>query len=228
MSKQKETIRVIGDVHGKYKEYLKIAKVSSFSIQVGDLGFNYDVLENLNSNNHCVIAGNHDNYDIVSDYPHFLGDYGSARLVGSEYETSFFYVRGAPSIDALGRVKHFILTGQKSWWDQEEISKSLWDDIKAEYSAAKPKAMITHDCPREIVHMLSSPGFLQTLGWFAYQEFRTQRLLQELYEIHQPDIWFFGHYHKNFQKKYGNTKFVCLNELCWADVNFNWEIINMG
>ena len=57
------------------------------------------------------MAGNHDNYDTIPNYPHYLGDCGFHTLNGTE----FFYLRGAYSIDRDSR------TIGVDWWAQEEI-----------------------------------------------------------------------------------------------------------
>ena len=38
----KPYLRIIGDVHGHYDRYVKLAKKARHSIQLGDLGFDYD------------------------------------------------------------------------------------------------------------------------------------------------------------------------------------------
>jgi hypothetical protein len=55
---------------------------------------------------------------------------------------------------------------------------------------------------------------LQYIGANArvYQN-STNWALNELYNIHQPKIWIHGHYHVSKNTVYGDTKFVCLNEL---------------
>jgi hypothetical protein len=37
--------------------------------------------------------------------------------------------------------------------------------------------------------------------------------LQELYNIHQPKLWIFGHWHRSKTIQHGKTKFMCLDEL---------------
>ena len=118
MYKYTNSIRVLSDVHCKYDEYLNIIKKCDYSIQLGDLGFDYSVLNNVDSKLHKVIPGNHESYDKIFDCPHTLGDFGQRTLNGID----FFFVRGSVSIDCLPRVKHYILTGEKTWWYEEELS----------------------------------------------------------------------------------------------------------
>jgi hypothetical protein len=40
-----------------------------------------------------------------------------------------------------------------------------------------------------------------------------RKLLQELFNIHQPKKWFFGHYHQSWSMTINGTDFRCLNEL---------------
>jgi hypothetical protein len=50
---------------------------------------------------------------------------------------------------------------------------------------------------------------------------RTSQALQSMLEIHQPDIWIFGHYHvaREFQTLKYETKFVCVPELGTYDLD---------
>jgi predicted phosphodiesterase len=41
----------------------------------------------------------------------------------------------------------------------------------------------------------------------------TSSLAQQMYTIHKPDLWIFGHHHKSFDETIGGTRFICLNEL---------------
>ena len=71
-------IRIIGDVHQYYDSYFSLAEECEYSLQVGDMGFNYEPLKQLDSNNHKFIGGNHDNYDTYNSCSHVIeSDYGS-------------------------------------------------------------------------------------------------------------------------------------------------------
>jgi Icc-related predicted phosphoesterase len=146
---------------------------------------------------HLIIGGNHDNYDIFHTYPHFLSDYG---YVVDFNGIDFFYYRGAYSIDRQYR------TIGIDWWANEEVKIEGFMKARELYRQIKPDIMITHDCPEFMV--------LQYIGANArvYQN-STNWALNELYNIHQPKIWIHGHYHVSKTTVYGDTKFVCLNEL---------------
>jgi predicted phosphodiesterase len=194
------SITIIGDVHGKYDRYHKIIRQTEYhpyTVQLGDFGFKYDTLKNVDHTKHLIIGGNHDNYDICHTYPHFLSDYG---YVVDFNGIDFFYYRGAYSIDRQYR------TIGIDWWANEEVKIEGFMKARELYRQIKPDIMITHDCPEFMV--------LQYIGANArvYQN-STNWALNELYNIHQPKIWIHGHYHVSKTIVYGDTKFVCLNEL---------------
>lgn len=193
-------ITLIGDVHGKYDRYHKILmrlKENPYTVQLGDLGFKYDVLKPFDPKCHVFIGGNHDNYDIVHDIPHYLGDYG---YMINFNDIDFFYYRGANSIDKQYR------TIGIDWWENEQVKIEDFMKARELYRDTKPDIMISHDCPQDIaLQMLKS-------GQRVYENI-TSWALQELYNIHQPKLWFFGHWHQSRQIQHGNTKFICLNEL---------------
>ena len=198
-------ITVIGDVHGKYERYHRIIRETErypYTVQLGDFGFKYDTLKNVDHNKHIIIGGNHDNYDICGRYPHFLTDYG---YVSNFNGIDFFYYRGAYSIDKSYR------TIGISWWEQEQVTIEEFMKARELYRSIKPDIMITHDCPEQIAYKMIP------VGDRVYQN-NTTWALQELLNIHEPKLWLFGHWHKSTTIQYGRTKFVCLDELETYDI----------
>ena len=193
------TLRLIGDVHGKYDAYLDLIKEADYSIQLGDLGLDYFFLSQVDYKKHKILAGNHDNYDDMN-YPHFLGDYGSHK-VGN---ISFFFVRGGFSIDKQWRIPNI------SWWKQEELSYAQMNQCIELYTQINPNFVISHECPKEIEEKIYRDGL-------KFPSSCTAKLLQTLWEIHQPIQWWFAHYHKSkvIRKKNKSkyTTFCCLKEL---------------
>ena len=193
------SITLIGDVHGKYEHYHKIVRQTErhpYTLQIGDFGFKYDTLKNVDSTRHLILPGNHDHYDTCYNHPHFLGDYGYTSL----NRIDFFYYRGAYSIDRQYR------TIGIDWWENEQVNIDQFMKARELYRDIKPEVMITHDCPQDIALQMLEPGQR------VYENI-TSWALQELYNIHQPKLWFFGHWHRSVKIQHGNTQFVCLNEL---------------
>jgi hypothetical protein len=194
-------LTLIGDAHGKYDRYVKIARKRDFTIQLGDLGFRYACLNNLDPECHKVLGGNHDNYSAIVEYPHYLGDYGNGSLGGVD----FFFYRGAYSIDRQYR------TIGIDWWPEEQLRIEDFMRARELYRETKPDVVLTHDCPETISPMLLPPGsqmYQNTTGW----------ALQEFLSIHSPRLWIFGHYHQSTSIQSGDTKFVCLDELETLDL----------
>jgi len=196
----KNSITLIGDVHGKYKRYHEIIREKDrheYTIQLGDFGFDYSTLKNVDPKNHVFIGGNHDNYDKVDSVPHYLGNYG---YVNDFNGVSFFFYRGAWSIDKIYR------TIGIDWWEQEENNIETFMQAREFYRSIKPDIVLTHDCPESVVPHLLKPGsrvYQNNTGW----------ALQELFNIHQPKIWRYGHHHKSWRMTINGTDFRCLNEL---------------
>ena len=189
-------ITIIGDVHGKYDRYLSIINSYDYTVQLGDFGFKYDSLENVDSTKHLILPGNHDNYDTCYNYPNFLGDYGYTSL----NRTNFFYYRGAFSIDRSYR------TIVIDYWENEQVNIDQFLKARELYREIKPKIVIAHDCPEVMVptYIGNTARIYQNItGW----------ALNELFNIHQPDLWIHGHYHVSKTTTYRKTKFVCLKEL---------------
>lgn len=187
---------IIGDVHGNHADYLDLIDNADFSVQVGDFGLKWDCLANVDSSRHKIIGGNHDNYSTVQNYPHYLGDYGLVEHGG----VRFFFVRGERSVDA-----HLRIEG-RSWWREEEIDIPTGYNAIAAYEAAMPDIVISHGCPADVL-----PFFVTNPS--KYNPSRTAQLLDAMWNIHRPNLWFFGHHHVSETLQVGNSTFRCLNEL---------------
>ncbi len=210
--KEKMThFRIISDIHGRKSLYLKMILPATYSLQLGDLDFNYDWMKgDVDHKNHWFFGGNHDNYDVIKNSPHNLGDFGVKEVpeLGN-----FFFIRGAWSIDQKIRKKHI------SWWPQEELSYA--ESLKAIelYEATKPEILITHQTSQKIAKTMGlDPDFAIDCGWNeSFPNHFMGTFFDQIFEIHQPKFWFFGHYHLNWIKKVDKTTFVCINQYEYVD-----------
>lgn len=203
-------IRIVGDAHGRLSEYKAIVRDVPHSVQVGDLAFNYDEILDLDPTAHKFVPGNHDNYDRLP--PHSLGDFGQTELGG----ITFFFVRGAFSID-----KKYRIDG-RDWWPNEELSRAQVDECKTLYEQVRPQIVISHDCPTFISRQLFPSDILRNFGYNPETfQTRTGNFLEELHDIHQPSLHFFGHYHLNKTTFARGTRFICIGELQYLDLDPN-------
>jgi hypothetical protein len=87
------------------------------------------------------------------------------------------------------------------------------------YEQVKPRVMITHDCPQAIsTEMFIQTGLALFKGNAKTLPTRTGMAFSTMLEIHQPEEWYFGHWHNTMQYKYGNTMFHCLGIHDYVDV----------
>lgn len=192
-------LHVIGDVHGKLEDFYRIIgngiiPTEDYIIQVGDLGFEYEVnklredlgvLPNLK-----IICGNHDYIPEKDNYP-YVGDYHIF------YKGKVMMIRGANSIDRSIRIQG------RDWFDNEELSYKESLEVYDTYLRVKPEIVITHDAPANVVEYM-----------FGYKEHSfTRKFLEHLFVQHSPKQWIFGHHHKSMEIIAGNTVFTCLAEL---------------
>lgn len=220
-------LRIIGDVHGKGGVYANmIGKANAeglFTLQLGDLGFSntYHYLLNelrIDTRMNKFFMGNHDDhlaYQYEEELPSLktfnLGMYGPRNLNGVD----FYFLSGAFSIDYKER------TPGLDWFRNEELSQDLHPLIIESWKLFKPSIVVTHEVPQGIGHdgILKNPEILRKWGYDPVRfTTRTGELLQDLFDIHQPDLWVFGHYHTKWDKKVNGTQFVCLPELATLDI----------
>jgi len=201
---------IVGDVHGKINQFLDIVseyreRSSDLIVQLGDLGFQkqWDEVKKWcsknNETNLRIIPGNHDDYD---RYFQVVVNYTWARvaplLVNDIWiESKYFGVQGANSID-----KHLRTEG-KDWFSNEEMSYTQLGKAVDLYIESKPRIMFSHTCPSSVKKQL-----------FNYDESsRTEQALQFMFELHQPELHFFGHFHSHRDEVINGTRFICLAEL---------------
>jgi predicted phosphodiesterase len=48
---------------------------------------------------------------------------------------------------------------------------------------------------------------------------RTTDFLERLLEQHRPRLWLFGHHHRDWRYREGETLFVCVGELSYVDID---------
>ena len=186
-------MRYIGDVHGKVGKYLPLT-YGVDSIQVGDMGVGFTDIPVLSPTNR-FIRGNHDDPNGCINHPNWIKD--------GTVEGDTMFVGGAWSIDQEYRIEGV------SWWRDEELSIADFDRMITIAMAARPKIMITHDCPVSAVLPLFGREPIKT---------RTQQALDIILEECPPDLWIFGHWHEDRDMVIKGTRFICLGELSWIDL----------
>lgn len=203
------SLTIIGDVHSKYLSYLALTEVHEHTLQLGDMGFDYKPLLNIDYNKHKFHGGNHDNYDIYYDSPNVIqslngsNDYGVVEHGG----VKFFFIRGGHSIDKKYRRL------KVDYWSNEELNYVQMEDCYQEYLKAKPDIVISHEVPTPICHRIGNPGILIDFGYDSLWTSQTAKFLESLRYAYKPKMWIHGHFHKKYEMDYEGTKFIGLAEL---------------
>lgn len=202
-------MRFISDIHGDIDYYAETALNSKQSVQVGDFGIGF--IKNLdevdaffeNHPQHTFIRGNHDNPALC------YGTIGHIKE-GTYTDDDIFFVGGAWSIDHAFRREGI------SWWRDEELSYEQLYKLIEKYAKDKPRIMCTHDFPIQAAkEMFFASGLIRGPQYKT----RTSLALQEMFEIHQPELWVGGHWHFDTQCIIGRTHFVCMRDLSYIDVD---------
>lgn len=208
------TVRIIGDVHGKFAPYKSIIKDVPFSIQVGDMGVGFRGYRHgepkwlanpphdaMSAGRHLFIRGNHDNPEVCKRQEFYIPD-------GEYLDNKIFCCGGAVSIDKAYRTEGW------DWWPDEELSTAELYAIVDRYVELKPEIVITHECPESVATELMAAFNKVKVGDGS----RTRQAFEVMLHHHQPKQWFFGHWHHSIEFQRGRTTFRCLNELEYADV----------
>jgi Icc-related predicted phosphoesterase len=213
--------RIVGDIHGKIYDYRSYTLVTEIrgkhivgperSIQVGDFGIGFfspfwhekEIEWQKENPQHRFIRGNHDDPEMCKNMPGYIED--------GTVEGDVMFVGGAWSIDFAWR------TPMVDWWPGEELSVEELDKLITKFGQTKPRIMITHDCPTQIAWDM----FVSRGNSFGTQHIKTRtgEALQAMWEIHQPEHWIFGHWHNTRDLTLHGTKFQCLGELDFIDID---------
>ena len=111
------------------------------------------------------------------------------------------------SVDVMVR------TAGLDWWPDEELGMKELHDLSELYKEVRPRVMITHTCPHSVAKQL----FGDRARW-PITKTKTCDAFDYMLEMHEPDLWVFGHWHISKKQKIGKTEFVCLNVMEYMDI----------
>lgn len=198
----------IGDVHGKYKRYKRVIRGRRDTVQLGDMGVGFWKLRSdervpdhnpphskMVEGNHRFIRGNHDNPSVCTRQSQWIPD--------GTVEGDVMFVGGAISVDRKWRTEGL------DWWPDEELSIAELDRLISVYADARPRIMVTHDCPQFLEKtMVEASGRDKSIA-----PSRTRQAFSAMFDHHRPQHWVFGHWHRTFRTTWCECTFTCLDEL---------------
>lgn len=203
-------MKIVGDIHGNYTRLLELSMPNTAGpiIQIGDFGFGFVDEQILNdackATKTWFIRGNHDSPEVCRSSPHWIPD--------GTVDGNIMFIGGAWSIDYAFR------TPGVSWWADEELSQSQFEELLKVYEKAKPEIMFTHDAPIMVTDEMFIKSGLALGGPAAKQiPNKTNVYLQHMFDIHKPKWWFFGHWHLTRTLNFDGCQFVCIGENDWVD-----------
>ena len=197
----------IGDVHGLFPFYENIIRGRKDTIQLGDMGVGfpdggYPDWDMMREGNHRFIRGNHDNPRVCFTHTQCIKD--------GTVEEDMMFIGGAVSIDKAYRREGY------SWWPEEEMSVEKGYELLDKYNTAKPRIMVTHECPESISYYLLVAMSARKLDFPSV----TRQVFESMFHYHKPKLWIFAHWHFSFDRVIDGCRFICLNELETKEFDF--------
>lgn len=195
---------LIGDIHQE-KRFFNSKFLPENSIQIGDLGFEYDEwirnnryrTDNWKTRKRFFISGNHEKFselkeDNDSIYMLRTGLYHIPRFFLSG---TTLFIGGADSIDKKYRIEG------RDWFKEESISFGQFNNAMNKLEGKNVDTVIAHDLPSLYYPQVD---IFDSTGGHA-------KALSEIFLHFQPKRWFCGHHHKtrNFIEK--SCEFRVLN-----------------
>ena len=161
------------------------------------------------------VDGNHENFDVLNNYPIMEWHGGLVHRIrynvlhlmrGQVFEIegkNFFTFGGAFSHDRVMRTEH------KNWWQdempiKEEIERAHINLNKVNW---KVDYVISHDVYSN--HSLSKK-YEASMGYYDKKYFNVQKVLEEIRNKLNYEIWFTGHYHIDYVEMTDNKPCVTL------------------
>jgi Icc-related predicted phosphoesterase len=126
-------------------------------------------------------------------------------------QNDVMFIGGAWSIDYQWRTKGIDL------FEDEELSYEEFNRLISIYETVQPRVMVTHDCPLSVSNKLFIERNKSLSG--AQYRTRTGSAFETMFEIHKPKLHIFGHWHCDADEVIDGTRFICLNELSYIDVD---------
>jgi hypothetical protein len=199
----------IGDVHGHIDEYLNLIQSEDYSVQLGDMGFDYSKLYDIDTSRHRFVPGNHENYPVINKWlreSHSFPAHGLFQLGG----VKMYAFRGGFTIDRYVRIEGV------DWFPDEELNQWELRMVVDDIVNLKPKIIVSHVCPANVCKMLIR-NEMGDIAKYAptYIPSRTEQAMQSAFDLLpvKPDCWIFGHHHVWFDEFIEGTRFVCVPEL---------------
>jgi hypothetical protein len=187
---------------------------------LGDFGFHETYSELFHSDichdKHKILLGNHDDYKTASKMRNVLPRYGR------DWKGALlFYVSGAMSPD-----RHIRQSEGEPWYSEEEMSFPEMFGCYTAYkdNARAPDIVIAHTAPTIMKkHMLGNHDSFMSENFGYHDGFveNTTLLLDKLIKYTAPKFFICGHFHRDFDMEVQGTRYICLNELSYIDIETN-------
>jgi hypothetical protein len=206
-------LRIIGNcVDGLNGEYVKLIDNCEFSLQLGNLGYSYQMLQYVDYHRHRIMGGSLDNYHLIYSYPHCLPDYG----IYSIPNINFFYLRGGYNNNSK-KSNDYQDSYNNNLYSPEELTYLQLKNALALYMENKPNIVLTYDCPYSIGERI----FPSNAGSKPLKKSKTNEMLDQCLQYHAPKLWIFASMSQNWkitQQNNLSVNFISLGVNKYVDI----------
>jgi hypothetical protein len=119
-----------------------------------------------------------------------------------------FFLGGGFSSDLMKRIQG------EEWWEDEQLSTTELYNALNIYESSDCDIVVSHECPSEIAPLVFNKRRERIIN-----PSKTSQALSSILEIRRPSLWVFGHWHISVDEIIDGTRFICLSELEYIDLD---------
>lgn len=212
----KKRLLFLGDTHGRFKDMIRLINIErpDAIVVAGDFGYwpyKNSMLHNMQGKFDCpvfFVDGNHEQHDMLQ---HLVDKRGNANPIavgnntwyiprGCIFELFGYKILGMGggySIDRMLRTKGV------NWFDREELTLQDIETLQPDHV----DIVVSHTCPQCILPRVTKKVGIK----HRIQNDQSERMLDYVFNMYNPSMWFFGHWHGYGGFRENNTKLYLLD-----------------
>jgi len=104
------------------------------------------------------------------------------------------------------------------WWPEEEVTLKGLDELPE----TNIDIVISHTCPEEFLAQMDDRGIIKVDLTNPNQKDGSRHALSYVLNKYKPDLWYFGHFHKQCAGQFRGTRWYCIDMVAHGKQYWRW------